>query len=252
MRARSLDRLKPWLERLQPLMFQRIELEQPESELAGIFRHYPRLILVLNHGPLLGPLHALTGLGMLVLRIGAKDRKPFGLAAQNSPSLAGTRPWLDWVRDDSALAVERLEAGPWTDCLCFPEAGFSQAGDGLHLQPFRDDAFARLALRLDLPVLLVAHHGTGVLDRRVTTPASLARVLPGQLARRIAQTGSVSLPWPFAWRLESLRLGWELLWPEGAATGNPQAGVTDLSRRARVRLQLLVNRLELLAEHPGQ
>ncbi|MFE8071248.1 hypothetical protein QQM79_09320 [Marinobacteraceae bacterium S3BR75-40.1] len=261
MKPGNLESFRAWIERVRPLLCEQLIPLTPMAELEEMLRIHSRLVVILNHGPMLGPAPALIGMAELMLRAGGGQRYPFGITWRGFYRLPGMRTFMQWFTQTDEppnvdSATQRLKEGPWTDCCIMPEGELCNVGNGVDVQPFLSSRFVEIAVRAGCPVLLLAHHGSGQLARTLSLPDSLAgagRFLPKHLGRRLQQTRTLSVPWLLQPRLKALRVDWELFWPEleEADLEGPDAEqrVNAQGRKARARLQLMVNRLVLDAEH---
>ncbi|TVP58130.1 MAG: hypothetical protein EA349_05030 [Halomonadaceae bacterium] len=256
----SLATLAPWLQRVAPLLYRQCSFSPGNDELNRWLAEHPRLLVVLNHGPALGPLPALTGLGLSFLAAGGQERVPFGLIWRGFYRLALVGPLTNRLAESPHElrvkdAVERLRAGPWSDCCILPEGDLANLGNGVDVQPFRSSRFVEIAVASEVPILLVAHQGTEKLARSLTVPdplLKLRRWLPEHLRQPLARNRQVSLPWLLNGRVDHLRIRCELFTPsitadELAGPGGPRA-VSREAQQVRSRLQRLVNQLVLEAD----
>ena len=77
---RCYDDFLPAADRLAGL-FYREEVYGPEMDtLPAILDQYPRLMVVMNHGPMLGPAPALAAFVRVMAHCGGGQRVPFGIA----------------------------------------------------------------------------------------------------------------------------------------------------------------------------
>ncbi|MDX1588709.1 MAG: hypothetical protein R3296_07200 [Oleiphilaceae bacterium] len=254
--AADLSSLAPWLKRVAPLLYRRYSLEPSSRELGHWLSRHPKLVLVLNHGPALGPLPALTALGQALLEAGGAGRVPFSLDGGRFSALplAGESTRESGERRLEE-ALKRLRHGPWTDCWVMPEGELANLGNGVDVQPFRCSGFVELAVRAGVPLLLVAHQGSEKLGRCVEVPESLlglGRWLPHHLSQPLSRQRQLSVPWLFSGRVKQLRLSCELYQPQLSLSelegpGGPRALGLE-AQQVRSRLQRRVNQLVLEAE----
>lgn len=255
--ARTYQDLLPVADRLAP-MFYREEAEGEGMEaLTGILAENPKLMIVMNHGPMLGPAPALTALVRTMVRHGGGERVPFGVTWRGFYRLPGVGPLAErLVQTTAETGVEDLVAklcGPtFNDCVLMPEGAYCNMGNGVDIQPFRSDRFIEAAVRAQVPVLLFAHSGTERLGRPVPVPRAahfLVARLPHHLRRVIDQSGVVSLPWLLGGRIPELGIACELfrpeLTPEALEAPGAAYGISSSARHVRARLQRLVNNLSL-------
>lgn len=258
--AADLGSLQPWLERAAPLLYRQCSVSPESDELRGWLAEHPKLLVVLNHGPALGPLPALTGLGQWFLAAGGRERVPFGSTWRGFYRLPLVRQLayrLTQSQQELGVAetIERLQTGPWSDCYIMPEGELSSLGNGVDVQPFRSSRFMEVAVRSGVPILLAAHLGTEQLARPMEVPERLLGLrhwLPEHYHQPLLRNRQVSLPWLLGGRIPHLRICCELYHPAvTVAELDSPAGPRALSREAqqvRSRLQRLINQLVLEAD----
>lgn len=255
--TRTYRDLLPIADRLAPLFYREEAEGVGMDELAGILEAHPRLMIIMNHGPMLGPAPALTALVRTMVRHGGADRVPFGVTWRGFHRLPGVGPLAERLVQTTAETgvddlVHKLTSEGFNDCGIMPEGEFSNVGNGIDVQPFRSHKFIQAAVRAEVPVLLLAHSGTERLGRPVPIPGAarfLVERLPEHLRRAVSQSGVVSLPWLLGGRIPRLGLACELyrpdLTPEDLDTPDSAYRVSASARRVRARLQRLVNHLVL-------
>ena len=227
------------------------------DELAGILDAYPRLMVIMNHGPMLGPAPALTALVRTMVCHGGGERVPFGVTWRGFHRLPGIGPLAERLVQTTAETgvddlVHKLTCEGFSDCIIMPEGEFSNVGNGIDIQPFRSHRFMEAAVRAEIPVLLLAHSGTERLGRPVPVPGAarfLVERLPEHMRRAVSQSGVVSLPWLLGGRIPRLGLACELyqpqITPEDLEAPDAAYWISASARRVRARLQRLVNQLVL-------
>lgn len=255
--VRTYRDLLPVADRLAPLF----HCEEAEGagmhELAGVLEAHPQLLIIMNHGPMLGPAPALTALVRTMVRHGGGERVPFGVTWRGFHRLPGVGPLAQRLVQTTADSgvddlVAKLGGATFNDCAIMPEGEYSNVGNGIDVQPLRSHRFIEAAVRAQVPVLLLAHSGTERLGRPVPIPRAarfLVARLPDHLRRAIDQSGVVSLPWLLGARIPQLGLACELyqpdLSPEALAEPGSAQRVAANARHVRARLQRLVNHLVL-------
>ncbi|MGM0433313.1 MAG: hypothetical protein ACQEQ1_01505 [Pseudomonadota bacterium] len=255
--ARTYQDLLPVADRLARLFYREEAEGAGMDQLAGILQAHPRLMIIMNHGPVLGPAPGLAALVRTMVRHGGGDRVPFGVTWRGFyrvPGVALLAERLVQTSADSGVedVVARLCDGTFNDCGIMPEGEYSNVGNGIDIQPFRSQRFIEAAVRAEVPVLLLAHSGTEKLGRPVPIPAAarfLVARLPEHLRRAVNQSGVVSLPWLLGGRIPRLGLACELYQPDLSPGDLEEPGsaqqVTMNARHVRARLQRLVNHLVL-------
>lgn len=225
--------------------------------LPAILEQHPRLMVIMNHGPLLGPAPALAALVRVMAHNGGGRRAPFGVAWRGLYQVPGLRQLASRFTQasgdmDADEVLDRLMAGSFSDCVLMPEGDLCNAGNGVDVQRFRSHRFVEVAVRAGIPVLLLAHTGSERLAQPVSVPSSAGFMvgrLPEHMRRAISQSGVVSVPWLLGGRIPRIGLACELVEPELSAadlTAKDSAQqVSAAGRRIRARLQRLVNHLVL-------
>lgn len=257
---RTYNDLLPMVDRLAPLLFQR-QLDGPGmAELPGILAAHPRLLVIMNHGPALGPAPALTAFLQSVVRSGGGERVPFGVTWRGFHRVPGVRDLAALLTQSSRELdvedlVERLTDGPFSDCCIMPEGELCNVGNGIDVQPFLSNRFVEVSARARLPILLVAHTGSENLAQTLPVPdalSPLATLLPRRLRQTMSQTGVVSMPWLLGGRVPQLGMACQLLeapLAEADLEGEEaQQRVEQVGLHVRAQLQRLVNRLSLQIE----
>lgn len=247
----------PAANRLSRLLYREEAYGPGMDELPAILERHPRLLIVMNHGPMLGPAPALTALVRVMAHNGGGSRVPFGVAWRGFYQFPGLRQLASQFTQASADlgvddVVERLTSGPFNDCGLMPEGELCNAGNGVDVQPFRSHRFIEVAVKAEVPILLLAHVGSERLGQPVPVP-SLAKGLVGRLPehmrRAISQSGVVSVPWLLSGRIPCLGLACELVEPDISVAdldaSDSAQQVAAAGRRVRARLQRLVNQLVL-------
>ncbi len=260
LKPHSFDDLRPLADRLAPLFYRETLAGPGMDELPELLRANPRLMVVMNHGPALGPAPALVAWVQSMAGAGGGQRVPFGITWRGFYRLPLIRNLARRLTQAGAdmdvdTAVERLVSGPFTDCCIMPEGELCNAGNGVDVQPFLSNRFIEIAVRSGVPVLLFAHTGTERLARTIPAPDA-ATALVGRfsdpLRQAIGQTGALSLPWLLSGRIPQLGLACELyqpeLTPEDLKLGSGPARVNEAGRQVRARMQRLVNQLALATD----
>lgn len=247
----------PAADRLSRLLYREEVYGSGMETLPDILQQHPRLLVIMNHGPMLGPAPALAALVRLMVHNGGGGRIPFGVAWRGFYQVPGLGRLASRFTQASAELgvdeiVERLTSGPFNDCALMPEGELCNAGNGVDVQPFRSHRFVEVAVRAGIPILLLAHTGSERLGQPVHVPSAAGAMvgrLPEHMRRAISQSGVVSVPWLLGGRIPRLGLACELLEPElgpgDLASKDSAQQVSAAGRRVRARLQRLVNHLVL-------
>lgn len=257
---RSLSQYRSWIDRLLPWAAQKISVVEEKPSLRRVLREHPQLMVILNHGPMLGPVPVLLAVADQILRAGGEARRPFGIAWRGFYRIPVYRRLTQWMTQVGAAvsvdeAVDMLLEHHFTDCCIMPEGELCNVGNGVDVQPFLSPRFVEIAVRAGVPVLLVAHHGSEQLARSVPVDPALVglfRWLPGHLFSALQRSRTLSVPWLLQPRVAHLRLSFELceleLTAQDLAAPDAESRIDAEARRLRARLQMMVNRLILAAD----
>ncbi|WP_097462032.1 lysophospholipid acyltransferase family protein [Mangrovitalea sediminis] len=257
---RSLSDYRVWIDRLRPWLVRDVTVVDEQPPLQQVFRQHPQLLIILNHGPMLGPVPVLLAVADQALQAGGEERRPFGITWRGFYKIPVYRRLIQWLTQVGAAvsvdkAVELLADGSFTDCCIMPEGELCNVGNGVDVQPFLSPRFVEVAVRAGVPVLLVAHHGAGQLGRPLPVdPALLGlfRWMPGHLFSALQRSRTLSIPWLLQPRVKRLWLSFELcelaVGQEDLEAADAGERIDGEARRLRARLQMMVNRLILAAE----
>ncbi len=257
---RTYNDLSPLAERLAPLLYQHRVDGPGMADLSCILSDNPRLLVIMNHGPALGPAPALTAFLQSVVMAGGGERVPFGVTWRGFHRLPGVRDLASMLTQSSReLDVEdlvaRLTDGPFNDCCIMPEGELCNVGNGIDVQPFMSNRFAEVAARAQVPILLVAHTGSENLAQTLPMPDALtplATLLPRRLRQTLSETGVVSMPWLLSGRVPQLGMACQLMQAPLSVADlegeDAQQRLAQAGFHVRAQLQRLVNRLSLKVE----
>ncbi|WP_369600190.1 hypothetical protein AAIA72_10065 [Hahella sp. SMD15-11] len=184
------------------LMLGRVSLSPESEDLTTLLGRHPRLVVALNHGPMLGPLAGLVAMSDLFCRHGGADRRPFGITWRQFYRIPVARQIFSYLTQvDHAIdfneALQLLRSGEATDCVIMPEGQNCNFGDNRHIQPFLSPRFLELAIRAQVPVLIGVHHGSQAWERVVTVNDRVLAALgwlPDSMRHRLQESRQLSLP----------------------------------------------------------
>lgn len=254
---RTYNDLAPLADRLAPVLFQQRVDGPGMGELPAVLAGHPRLLVIMNHGPALGPAPALTAFLQSVVMAGGGERAPFGVTWRGFHRLPGVRDLASvFTQSSRELDVEdlvvRLTEGPFNDCCIMPEGELCNVGNGIDVQPFLSNRFIEVAARAEVPILLVAHTGSENLAQTLPVPDALTpmtTLLPRRLRQTLSQTGVVSMPWVLSGRVPQLGMACQLMETPLSASeldgADAHQRVEQAGLHVRAQLQRLVNRLSL-------
>ncbi len=216
----------PYAAALKWRYYKTLEVSRHSEDLSLILREHPQLLIACNHGSVLGVLAGVCGFCELLMKHGGADRKPLIIAWRYFYQVPYLRRGVAYVtQTDNALSAEELQAAfqqeAFTDLMVMPEGDNSLLGDGQTVQPFVSPRFIELALKLGLPVLIVAHYGTASLAREIKVSRKRLRYLPllthfmsDNSQQRLLDSGGVNLPKPFSGRCQKLSFSFKVYQPD--------------------------------------
>ncbi len=244
---------------LKKLYIQRTEISSASESLGAILLKYPKLVVAVNHGSQVGALSGLIGLVDQYYQNAGADRRVFGITWRGFYKLPLYKQLFSMVTQvNHALsfddAFELLAASDFTDCVIMPEGEFCNFGNGLDVQPFLSPKFVELAVRTNVPILVVAQKGSEVWSWPVEVSErfmGLADWLPGNLQKGLKRSRLLNIPKPWRKKLEVLQLSFYLYQPkltEWDLDRDESKRLHQLQREAnkvRARMQLMVNTMVL-------
>ena len=206
---------------LKPLYFKQALIADHSDDLAKILSENPRLLVMGNHGSALGLTAATVGLLELLRRHGGAKRKPLVVTWRHYYKIPLIKYPISYLtQTDKALSAEQFVStfikGGFSDLLVYPEGENSMFGDGVTLQPFLSPGFIELALKIDVPILIVAHTGTRRFAREIPISrrgARLFRFLPKRSQEQLQRSGSVNIPRFFSGPAQKLTYSFALYKP---------------------------------------
>lgn len=187
---------------LKPFYFKQAVVAEGSDDLARILAENPRLLIMGNHGSALGLTAATVGLLELLRRHGGAKRKPLVVTWRHYYKMPLIKYPISYLtQTNKALSAEQFVStfidGGFTDLLVYPEGENAMFGDGVTLQPFLSPGFIELALKIDVPILIVAHAGTRRFAKEIPISPRQARwlrFLPERSQQQLEKSGSVNVP----------------------------------------------------------
>jgi len=229
-----------------------------DPPIGDAFRAYPRVLHVFQHGRLMSWIPVAAAMAVHCVEEGAGDRVPFRVSHDVFGWLPGAQQLLDRFLPNSApltfdSIVKGMQAGHFSDLLVSPEGDNCNFGDGRGVAQFRSPRFVEIALRCEVPMLLITHIGTEHWGIQVPIPEQyrhLTRYLGYGLQKRVEEHGHIVLP--LIRRCPRVAVKWELYWPElelaelsdDATERRAQLWVE--AERVRARMQAMVGELRQL------
>ena len=218
---RCIDDFLPVADLVQWMLLGDIEVSEPLLALEDIFSQHNKLVVVANHGPLLGAIACLASFPHLFNKHGGGKRNPLVIAWRGFYQIPPLKPMLSYISQlPQALSFEqilqRMLDEEVNDCLILPEGHNCNFGNGKDIQPFVSPRFIELSIEADVPVLVVVHQGSeewASLKKLSSFMLSLATLLPRDLEKRLQSSEMLSIPrWPK--RLGSLKTNLSAIPPD--------------------------------------
>lgn len=191
----------------------------------------PKLIHVMNHGPMAAPYIAGAVVAEEIVRAGGGERIPLAIFHRRMMRYQFFRDYFQQhfgatppLRFEEI--VSQFGTGPFSDFVVLPEGANELYGDMRWMRPFKSHRYLELAILLDAPLLLTVHRGTEnwstalrLDDGSLTTLGMLSPAI----TRRILPTRTLNLP-GLPMPIPQLLVTHQLYWPrlqgsELAATG---------------------------------
>ncbi len=193
---------------------------------------------------------------------GGANRCPFGITWRGfykMPLYKQVFSFLTQVDRAVSLAdaYDLLANSDFTDCVIMPEGEYCNFGNGVDVQPFLSPKFIELAVRANVPVLVVAQKGSEVWSWPVEVSENLmgfAEWLPGNLQKGLKRSRMLNIPKPWRKKLDNLQLSFYLYQPkltEWDLDENEERRMRQLQHEAskvRAKMQMMVNTLVLESE----
>lgn len=233
---------------LKTLYIKDVVIAKSSEDLDTILAQEPRLIIALNHGPMMGALAGLVGLADSMQKHGGEKRSPFGITWRKFYELPIAKQLLSFLTQinhgvgfDEACVL--LQAEGFTDCVIMPEGELCNFGDGVAVLPFLSPRFIELALVNQCPVLIAVHHGSDrwampiKLDRRLEP---LFKWLPQHMHETIKHSRTLSIPKPFKKKIPKLYMSF--------ARYQPSLSLKTLSDNKEQRNQQLHKEAEIVRD----
>jgi len=197
---------------LKKLYISNVVISEQSQDLGVILKKHPKLVIALNHGPMAGALTGLIGLVDMFLKNGGAKRIPFGLTWRTFYEIPVTKQIFTYLTQvDHGLSFESasslLSDNDFTDCFIMPEGELCNFGNGVDLQPFLSPRFVELAIRNNIPILVVVHQGAEnwawplkINDKY----KGLFNWLPNNMKDSFDQSGIISIPKPLKRKLNKV------------------------------------------------
>lgn len=239
MKVRCFEDYELSLNVLKQLYVDRVVLSEKSQDVARVLKKHPKLVVALNHGSMVGAMAGLMGMCDVYLKHAGGQRRPFGITWRNFYKLPGSRQlfaYLTQVNEgvNFSTAMKLLGDENFTDCCIMPEGELCNFGNGLDVQPFLSPRFIELAIRTNVPVLVLAHVGSEQWSYPMQIPDSLlgvGRLLPGNMQRALERSRTLCVPKLLRRKLPNLYMS--------AALYQPRITEWDLAEDEDERMQQL-------------
>lgn len=243
----------------------KISMHPKSQDLYSIFKKYPKLVIALNHGPMMAPGYVNTSLLDLLVKNGAAERTYVAVVWKHFyriPGLGKLVRYATQVKQPTSVEgfLELFTDPKCNDLLVMPEGENCSYGNGVDIEPFLSPRFLEIAIKADAPVLLSVHHGTHLL----ATPVEISekqtkwfKWAPKKSFERIQEARLLSLPKPRRSPLPKMEFMFQLYKPSLSAkelSDNKFERLEQLQQEAevvRAKMQEMVNILAGKAETPS-
>lgn len=207
----------------------RISFQEKPDVMRKILKDHPKLLIAMNHGPMLGPMAAIMALAELYMASEGENRKPLAIMWRQFYRIPIWKYVIQYLTQvDHGLGfdecIEKMKNEGFTDLLVMPEGENCNFGNGVDIEPFLSPRFIELALQLDVPILILVHHGSEQWAKTISISKRLAplfRVLPKKDYARIVRTRRLSLP-TRASQIDDLKVAYTLYQPALRLTDLPE------------------------------
>ena len=199
-----------------------IEIYQASDDLEQILKQHPKLVLAINHGSAAAPAPVLAGIVDNFLKHGGAERKPLMIVWRTFYKVPLIRYLVKYISQvDEGLSAEEflhkfLYEG-FTDLMVLPEGENCMLDDNEHIAPFLSPKFVEFAVRVNSPILVVAHEGT----EKMSTPfefedkhMNLLRWLPTRHFNILKRRKILNYPHFFETNIDRIRLYYKLYQPK--------------------------------------
>lgn len=207
---------------LAPRLFRHFLVDPEGADLRQVFATHPQLVLAFNHGPSAGPVLVVAGYLRAIEQAGAGERRHFGVtwkALYELPIIKHMARFITQMEEvlDTAGYVELLRDEVYNDFMVAPEGDHCIFGNGFDIQPFVSPGFVEIAVRAEVPILVVTHQGSEAWSAELMlgqdAVTSVGRWLPDRWRKQLDRTGLLSVPWfPFT-PIEAFKMRYDLYHP---------------------------------------
>lgn len=197
--------------------------QHPSSDdLEAILKKYPKLVVAMNHGPMLGPIAGSVGMMNQYYKYGGGERRPVVIAWRGFykvPLIKYLVQYMSQVKNPPNLDgfAEKLISGKATDIYVMPEGENCSFGNGEDIEPFLSPRFVELALKAETPILIGVHIGSKKWSNIIPVNERLnpiLKYLPKKSYERIQETGQVNVSLYGLKKIPELQMSYKLYEPQ--------------------------------------
>ena len=210
------------------LSFKKLTLSPSSDDLWGIFKKYPKLVVAINHGPMMSPGYVNTALTDIFMKNGGAERSYIAIIWKHFYKVPGFRQMAQLITQveepgDFDDFLDLYKSKEVNDFYVMPEGENCSFGNGVDIEPFLSPRFLEVAIRAETPVLLAVHHGTHILANPVSLSDRVVKLFkwgPEKTYERVQEARTLSLP-KWQGRLPELQYCFKLY--------HPSLSVSDLA-----------------------
>ncbi len=188
---------------LKQFYTKKISISPTSENLRDILNEHHKLVVALNHGPILAPGVVNVAIADTFLKNGGANRTPMGIIWKHFYKVPGIKKvvaYITQVKEAYNLDefVEQFVSHDYNDLMVMPEGENCCFGDGIEIQPYLSPRFVEIAIKANTPILIGVHHGTHVLASPLEVSSRynrwLKKIMPDNSYKRLKDTQLVSLP----------------------------------------------------------
>jgi len=181
----------------------KISISPSSEDLRSILKENKKLVVALNHGPMLAPGAVNVAIADIFLKNGGADRTPMGIIWKHFykvPVLKNFVAYITQVEEAFNLDefIDQFINKDYNDLMVMPEGENCCFGNGINIQPFLSPRFIEIAIRAETPILISIHHGTHVLASPLDVLPKYNRwfkkIIPDNSYARLNDTQMISMP----------------------------------------------------------
>jgi hypothetical protein len=213
------------------------------DDLEALLKKYPKLVIAVNHGSAAAPAPVLAGIVDNFLKYGGSDRKPLMIVWRAFYKIPLVRHLVKYVSQVSeGLSAKeflhKFEHEGFTDLFVLPEGENCMLDDNEHIAPFLSPKFVEFAVRVNSPILVVAHEGTEKMSTVFDFEENhmkILKYLPTRHFNILRKTKVLNYPHFFETNIDRIKLFYKIYQPElklEELADNPQALRDQLNKES--------------------